>query len=117
MCIFAELYLGSVPFTIWRGGGLVTIMVEIRGHLPEEWKGFYLYQTRDSWYGPDTKPRPNFLISAIIARAHPESDPIERQQILPIMTEGFSYHPEKRPTATQLLQDSSFTAIMEKYCH
>ncbi|EGC42921.1 protein kinase [Histoplasma capsulatum var. duboisii H88] len=74
-------------------------------------------KTRGSWYGPDTKPHPKFLLSAIKARAHPESNPIERQHILPIMTQGFSCHPRKRPTATQLLQDSSFRAIMEKYCH
>lgn len=51
MCIFAELYLGFVPFTISRGGGLVTFMVEILGPLPEEWKAYISTMKRPAVVG------------------------------------------------------------------
>lgn len=52
MCIFAELYIGFVPFTTWRDGGVITSMVETLGPLPEQWKGSYVdaQESRNVWY-------------------------------------------------------------------
>jgi hypothetical protein len=33
-----------------------------------------------------------------------------------MMSKVFCYSPDRRPTATQLLQDPSFQAVMEIYC-
>ncbi|PGH11031.1 hypothetical protein AJ80_07307 [Polytolypa hystricis UAMH7299] len=84
MCIFAELYLGFVPFTEWRKGGVVTSMIETLGPLPEQWKGSYIDSeiSRDMWYDQNTKPRFENPLAAIMERVHPESDPAERHQIL-----------------------------------
>ncbi|WEW60862.1 hypothetical protein PRK78_006350 [Emydomyces testavorans] len=118
MCIFAELYLGFVPFFVWFNGGMVTSMVKCLGPLPEQWKGHYVDpdSSLDTWYDQDYKPDPTYTLAKRIADRHPEADPTERQHVLSIMSRGFSYLPEKRPTATELLQDPSFKAIMKKYC-
>lgn len=118
MCIFAELYLGFVPFTTMAEGGAVTSMVNLLGPLPEDWKGDYLYPkySHDLWYDQDNKPSPEFNLRTQIACVHPDVDSIEWELVHYILTRGFSYTPEKRLTATQLLQDASFKALMDRYC-
>lgn len=119
MCIFAELYLGLVPFTSWAKGGVVTTMVDLFGPLPKEWKGHYFNpdKTLDSWYDQDYEPGPEMTLPALLGRVRPEIDAIERHHILSVMYRGFNCSPEKRPTASQLLEDPSFKALMEMYCH
>lgn len=110
-------YLDYPPFHTWRNGGVVTTMVEILGPLPEQWKGSYVNAegSLDAWYDPNTTLRRDSL-SALIERRRPETDPVERQHVLSILKKGFSYSPEERWTATQLLQDTSFKGIIDKYC-
>lgn len=115
MCIFAELYLDLVPFTTWADGGIVTTMVRLSGPLPKQWKGHYADADKglDLWYDEDEKSNPETNLAAKIAYLRPELDSVERQHALSVMSRGFSGYPEKRPTATQLLQDPSF---INKYC-
>ena len=114
MCIFAEFYLGFVPFP---SAGVIPFMVDTLGPLPEEWKGSYVdvERSEDVWYDPNTKPSPEFSLQARIEKYCSDRDPVEQQHVLSVLTRGFSYYPEERPTATQLLQDASFRAIMDKY--
>ncbi|EEH22255.2 CMGC protein kinase [Paracoccidioides brasiliensis Pb03] len=116
MVLFAELYLGHPPFPTWLNGGIITGMVRCLGPLPEEWKGLYTpSESLDSWYDERKTPDPNHELASTIAYFCPEVDPIERKHVLSIMTRVFTYCPEKRLTATQLLRDPSFRAIMDKY--
>ena len=87
------------------------------GPLPEEWKGLYSGSSDrfDSWYDQDTEPTPDFDLASTIERFRPDIDQAERELVYSIMKKVFVYHPEQRLTATQLLQDPSFKAIMEKY--
>jgi serine/threonine protein kinase len=119
MCLFTELYLGSTP---WHSDGCVLLMncmVNIIGPLPEQWKGDYkaLGLCDDSWYDQSRTPNPESLrtLEAKIRHARPDVSPTERDHVLSIMSKGFSYLPEDRPSATQLLQDASFKAVMEIY--
>ncbi|KAK2798275.1 hypothetical protein FQN50_008880 [Emmonsiellopsis sp. PD_5] len=118
LCIFAELYLGFVPFTTMADGGAVTSMVWVLGPLPEDWKGDYIAPeyAHDSWYDRDTKPSPYTNLRTQIERVHPDAGKVEWDLVYSILTRGFSYVPEERLTATQLLQDASFKALMDRYC-
>ncbi|KAM5433914.1 hypothetical protein MferCBS31731_006921 [Microsporum ferrugineum] len=116
MVLFSLLYLGSPPFpTIFRGGIIAGIVCRL-GPLPEKWKGLYIYPgALDSWYDQHTTVNPERGLESVIAYHRPESDPVERKHILSIMSRVFTYCPEKRPSAAELLRDPSFRAIMDKY--
>ena len=117
MCLFAELYLDFEPFHGWANGGVITTIVEVLGPLPEKWKGSYVGdESRDEWYDPNTTTLWHDSLSGLIESRRPDSDPVERQHVLSVLQRGFSYCPEERLTATQLLQDTSFRAIIDKYC-
>lgn len=118
MCIFAELYFGLVPSTTWADGEIVTTMIELFGPLPKHWKGHYVNPNggHDRWYDQDYKQYSDNL-GAFFTGVRPDADSIEREHVLSVMSRGFSCSPEKRLTATQLLQDPSFKAIINRYCH
>ncbi|KAK2768171.1 hypothetical protein FQN54_000023 [Arachnomyces sp. PD_36] len=116
MVIFAELYLGFPPFPDILKGGIISGIVKSLGPLPEQWKGTYSHpDALDYWYDQREKPDPELGLAAKIAHRRPEADPVERKHMLNIMYKVFTYDIEKRLTATQLLQDPSFRAIMDKY--
>lgn len=118
MCIFTELYFGFPPFSTWANGGVVTTMVNRLGPLPAQWKGQYCTpkKTLDSWYAQDSIVGPESNLEALIRRGRPEASPTERMHALSIMSRGFSISPEKKPTATQLLEDPSLKAIIYIHC-
>lgn len=117
MCIFAELYLGCVPI---RGNAPVSAIesiVETLGPLPENWKGCLGIPgatSEDSWYHPTVKQIGDSLEEKL-GRARPEVSAAERHHVLSIMSKGFYYLPQHRLTAAQLLQDTSFQALMRLY--
>jgi serine/threonine protein kinase len=118
MCIFAELYLDFIPFTTMVEDGSVTAMVNSLGALPENWKNDYLYprHSHDSWYNQDSRPSPDFNHHTQIACAHPNVSSHEQELVHCILAGGFTYDPEKRLTAAQLLQDASVQGLMDIYC-
>jgi serine/threonine protein kinase len=115
MCIFARLYLGH---TLWCGfmlSMMLNSMVRTLGPLP--WKDHYIGRYYDpSWYDQTRTPDPRSTLERLIKEAQPEASQTERNYVLSIMSKGLCYLPEDRPTATQLLQDASFKALMEIYC-
>lgn len=115
MVIFARLYFGFIPFPN-QGRGEVSSMVKCLGPLPEQWKGHYTHSgALDSWYDQHQIPDPKYSLAAKISRYRPEADQTEQNHVLSIMSKVFTFCPEKRLTATQLLHDPSFKAVMEKY--
>ncbi|GKZ16797.1 hypothetical protein AbraIFM66951_006286 [Aspergillus brasiliensis] len=116
MILFSQLYLGHVPFSTFFNGGIIGGFVMSLGPLPEEWKGLYTHpEGRDSWYVQNQTLDPSWTLESKIARLRPEADPMERSHVLSTMSRVFTYDPAKRLTATQLLRDPSFRAIMENY--
>ncbi|PTU21167.1 hypothetical protein P175DRAFT_0516734 [Aspergillus ochraceoroseus IBT 24754] len=113
-----EFYLGDFGLAMNLGdpGGILSGIVRCLGPLPKPWKGRYTHPGGlDSWYDQSKTPDPNHDLASTIAYFRPEVDEIEREQVRSIMSRVFTYCPEERLTATQLLQDSSFRAIMNKY--
>lgn len=116
MVIFTELYLGYPPFATWLRGGIITGIVRCLGPLPEQWKGLYTHPGDfDSWYNQQKTPEADHNLKSTIAYYRPDTELNERNHVLSIMNRVFTYRIEERLTATQLLQDPSFRAIMEKY--
>lgn len=116
MVIFSELYLGFLPFWRYHKGGIITDYFKCFGPLPEEWKGLCIYPSSlDSWYDQSAEPNPEFDLASRITRYRPEVDAAERELVCSIMRKVFTYRPEERLTATQLLQNESFKALMKKY--
>ncbi|KAJ6022838.1 uncharacterized protein N7446_013191 [Penicillium canescens] len=111
MILFAELYTGFHPFP-HLGRGALFGLVNSLGPLPSHWKGLCI-DAEDSWYDQDRLPDPEFSLASTIETDLPDADPIEREHARSLMTRMFTFCPEERLTATQLLQDPSFKAIME----
>ncbi|KAN0069366.1 Serine/threonine-protein kinase [Elaphomyces granulatus] len=94
----------------------------VLGPLPKQWKGCYnsyvtTFSTCDnSWYDQRKKPKGELTLESLIKRERPEVSSVERNHLLNIMSKGFCYSPEDRLSATELLQDPSFQAIMEIHC-
>jgi serine/threonine protein kinase len=118
MCLFMELYLGIIPWESYSHATMIIQMVEILGPLPKQWEGrFNPYGKYDnSWYDHRRKPNCEVTLESIIKEYRPEVSSVERNHVLNIMSKGFCYSPDDRPTATQLLHDPSFQAVMEIYC-
>jgi serine/threonine protein kinase len=113
MVIFTELYLGSLPWSIY--GDAVRSIVKVLGPLPQTWYGQYHQPGgRDvSWYDPSRQPE--FTLEEMIKNARPDVSPTERTHVLSFMLKGFSYDPQDRMTAAQLLDNASFQAVMGVY--
>lgn len=92
-------------------------MVNVLGPLPEQWKEHYKGSSgynapcQDWWYDQSRKLDPTMSLEAMIKRARPEASEAEQSTLLSLMSKGFSYLPESRISAEQLLQDTSFKAI------
>ncbi|KKZ61912.1 hypothetical protein EMCG_03611 [[Emmonsia] crescens] len=115
MVIFARLYFGYLPFPD-QGQGEVSSMVKCLGPLPEQWKGLFTHSgALDYWYDQRQIPDPKYSLAAKISKFRPEADQTEQKHMLSIMSKVFTFCPQKRLTATQLLHDPSFKAVMEKY--
>jgi serine/threonine protein kinase len=114
MCVFTKLYLGTLPWSIY--GDALPGIVKVLGPLPQTWCGRYHQPTRTdaSWYDP--RKQPEFTPEAMIAHARPDVSSTERAHVLSFMLKGFSYNPQHRITAAQLLDNASFQAVMRVYC-
>ncbi|KAN0069697.1 kinase domain containing protein [Elaphomyces granulatus] len=110
MCLFSNLYLGNVPWSSYSNMSMVTRMVETLGCY-NSWG-----TSADWWYDHPRKPYPKESLKSIIQKVRPEVGEVERDHIVSIMEKVFCYSPDQRSTATELLQDPSFQAVMEIYC-
>lgn len=116
MVVFGILYMGFSPFHRYEEGGIVGGMFRCLGPLPQELRGLYTpVGGQDYWYDQSKTSDPKFDLASRIAQFRKGSDLIEQQHAHSIMSKVFTYHPEKRPTATQLLHDPSFRALMDIY--
>ncbi|KAL4886033.1 kinase-like domain-containing protein [Aspergillus karnatakaensis] len=117
MTLFAMLYVGHRFFPTWCTGGIISGYLMYFGPLPEDWKGRYLPRggARDDWYDQSEKSSVTDGLDARLAYSRPEVDTEERELVKTIMLKVFHYRPQERPTATQLLQDADFNALMARY--
>ncbi|CZR46058.1 uncharacterized protein FPRO_11505 [Fusarium proliferatum ET1] len=120
-CVFAELYLKWPLFGHgFFGGGLrfiVGLLIRVLGPMPLSWKGLYEGggELDDSWYDQSRVPEPGMSLESRITQSRDTVEPAEQQLVLSILRRGFSYLPEERLSAGELLEDASFKALMEMY--
>ncbi|KAH7219779.1 kinase domain-containing protein [Fusarium oxysporum] len=117
MCLFAELY-GKCPlFGGSANSTVISFVVKTLGPLPAQWKG--LYDAGGScdleWYNQHRKPSPHLGLEDKIPRLRPDIDTTELRLVLDTLRWGFSYLPEHRPTAAQLLDSVLFKDLMAIY--
>lgn len=120
-CIFAELYLKWPLFGPgFFGGGLrfiVGLLIRVLGPMPLSWKGLYEGggEPDNSWYDQSTVPEPVMSLESRVTKSRDTVEPAEQQLVLSILRRGFSYLPEERLSAGELLEDASFKTLMEMY--
>ncbi|KAG7433987.1 Serine/threonine-protein kinase AFC1 [Fusarium oxysporum f. sp. raphani] len=121
MCIFAGLYLKWPPFGPgFFGGGfrfVAELFVRVLGPLPLSWKGSYDGdgEPDESWYDQSKIPEPKMSLESRVTQSRDTVEPAEQQLVLSILRRGFSYLPEERLSAGELLEDASFKALMDRY--
>ena len=118
MCIFTELYMGITPFFPGGGKGLMVGWCSTLGPLPEHWKGYCTIPEvshMDLFYDQSRPVNPERNLGARIASIRPETSDTERSLVMTVFAKVFCYQPEHRITASQLLEDSSFKALMAIY--
>ncbi|KGO74379.1 hypothetical protein PITC_080710 [Penicillium italicum] len=116
MIVFSELYLDFPPFYSTAGGGIIGDLFKILGPLPARWKGLCDHPIiEDSWYEDSEEPFPDMELKERITLRRPEMDEAEKDLATSVLRKVFVYSPEKRLSATQLLEDSDFKALMQKY--
>lgn len=121
MCIFAELYLKWPLFgTGFFGGGLrfvVGLLIRVLGPLPLSWKGSYEGggEPDESWYDQKRIPEVGMSLESRVTQSWDTVEPAEQQLVLSILRRGFSYLPDERLSAGELLEDASFKALMGMY--
>lgn len=117
MCIFAQLYMGYNLFHGATSSLIVSSMIQALGPFPATWRG--TYETGgacdNQWYDEGCERIPSMTLENKVARHRPDADPVERELVLSVLRKGLSYLPENRLTASQLLEDNSFKALMDIY--
>ncbi|KAF4452936.1 CMGC protein kinase [Fusarium austroafricanum] len=117
MCVFAELY-GKYPL-FWGAANstVISFIVDTLGPLPAQWKGSYQAggSCDPEWYNQNKKPHPHLCLEKKIPSLRPDATTTELQLVLGILRWGFSYLPEHRPTAAQLLNSTIFKELMAIY--
>ncbi|KAI1399433.1 kinase-like protein [Hypoxylon fuscum] len=119
--VLIRLYIG-VGLVYGDGLSVVSRLVGSLGPFPEQWKGRYPENAGYAWWYDQTGQMPrNWPPSEYetmehkIDRCRPDISPDERKHALAVFRKGLQYIPEKRITATQLLEDPSFNALMSFY--
>ena len=114
MCIFAQLYLGVLPFA---SHSVVTNFVQTLGPFPRQWLDLYdaFGKPEDIWYDQSQVPNATRSSESIVRQARPDVSDEELKLALSVMSRGFSFLPERRPIATQLLEDSAFNVVINMH--
>ncbi|KAF9784251.1 hypothetical protein IL306_007719 [Fusarium sp. DS 682] len=116
MCLFAELYEKCPLFGGSAHSQVISFIVKTLGPLPVQWKGLYQGGSCDpEWYNQNRKPSSHLGLENKISRLRPNITMTELRLVLDILRWGFSYLPEQRPTAAQLLDSKSFKDLMAIY--
>ncbi|KAJ5894641.1 kinase domain-containing protein [Penicillium taxi] len=115
LVMLVEFYLGQVPFM----GNAITVLSRLTdfiGPLPLQWAGKYNAggTFEDRWYLYD-QPQRLSALGAKIEQMRPEVGTAERELALLVFQKVFTYLPEDRLTAAELLKDKDFNALMSIY--
>lgn len=94
--------------------GKLDAIMEYIGQFPLEWKGRYIGDPvgeRDDWYGT-SQHSPDKLLRTFLDQHRPDISEIEKGLVLSIISQVFRVEPEARITASELLENEDFKALM-----
>ncbi|KAM0080438.1 hypothetical protein ACKRZS_007415 [Fusarium odoratissimum] len=116
-CVFAELYMGYALFYGSGNSSIISCVVHALGPLPATWKGTYKAGgvSNDWWYDQAYELDPTASLEAKVARLRPDINAEEKALVLSVLRKSLSYQPQDRLSASQLLEDASFKALMDIY--
>ncbi|KAK2740922.1 hypothetical protein FQN57_005926 [Myotisia sp. PD_48] len=108
MCVFAALLFDCslISYSEW--------VIASLGPIPEEWKGV-LPSRLDSWYDQSRTADFEKHFRRRVKRVLPEAGDIIHDHALSVLKRGLRMLPEEHFTASQLLRDPSFVALV-RYC-
>lgn len=116
MVVFLYLYMETTIFTGRGFAGRVGSIVKHVGGLPSEWLGRYeLYDKEEvqaSWYGQGSKEKDAQALSAFLDQCRPDISAKEKTHVLSVVQKVFRPRPQDRLTASELLEDTDFKAVM-----
>lgn len=114
--VFLYLYTETTIFTGRGFAGRVSSIVKHAGGLPSEWLGRYeLYDKEEvqaSWYGQGSKAKDAHAFSAFLDQQRPDISAKEKTHVLSVIQKVFQPRPQDRLTASELLEDVDFKAVM-----
>lgn len=118
MVVFLYLYAGYLPFALGPGfAGVLGSIVDVVGLLPQEWKGLYdahdKANAKESWYGQGSQTKSMF--NAFLDKHRPDITAGEKALVLSVIRQVFRPRPEDRVTASELLGNKDFKALMSIY--
>lgn len=118
MVVFLYLYAGNLPFALGPGfTGVLGSILDVVGLLPQEWKGLYdahdKANAKESWYGQGSQPKS--MLSAFLDKHRPDITEGEKALVLSVIRQVFRPRPEDRVTASELLGNKDFKALMSIY--
>lgn len=114
MVCFIYIYTLHPVFSGPGFSGKLDAMVEYIGQFPLEWKGRYIGDPvgeRDDWYGT-SQHCPDRSFRTFIDQHRPDISELEKGLVLSIISQVFRVGPEARVTASELLEDEDFKALM-----
>lgn len=88
-------------------------MVERLGQFPLEWKGRYIgtgTRPEDKWYG--TNQHSSIFFNRFLDQHRPDISAVEKRLVLSIISQVFRMQPVTRLTASELLENEDFKALM-----
>lgn len=114
MVCFIYIYTLHPPFEGPSFSGKLDAMVEYIGQFPLEWKGRYIGDPvgeRDDWYGTSQQST-DTLFSTFLDKRRPDISEVEKGLVLSIISQVFRIEPEARVTASELMVNEDFKALM-----
>lgn len=116
IAVFLYLYTETEIFTGRGFAGIVGSIVQHVGVLTSEWKGCYRpcdnKEVKASWYGQGSQVKDAHNLSAFLDQHRPDISASEKALALAVVRKVSPPRPQDRLTASELLGDENFEALM-----
>ncbi|KAF5575508.1 CMGC kinase [Fusarium pseudocircinatum] len=114
ICIFFQLYTGTLLFPGWNHNSVMSSIVSTLGPLLESWKGTYHVNGsgEDKWYDQNGQLDPGFDLKRRITQLRPDVGVRKLELLVATLRRGLVYQHDQRITAAVLLENDLFRRMM-----